>query len=100
MIDTVWKIGDIVYGVHSEVDNSTYYIYVVKEKIVHIKETGGWRSEGKIHGTPVYSDLLSYKVFFDKDSAVSYAESLYAEAMRQSIQNGGIWKNIVRKYNE
>lgn len=100
MIDTVWKIGDIVYGVHSEVDNSTYYIYVVKEKIVHIKETGGWRSEGKIHGTPVYSDLLSYKVFFDKDSAVSYAESLYAEAMRQSMQNGGIWKNIVRKYNE
>lgn len=100
MIDTVWKIGDIVYGVHSEVDNSTYYIYVVKEKIIHIKETGGWRSEGKIHGTPVYSDLLSYKVFFDKDSAVSYAESLYAEAMRQSMQNGGIWKNIVRKYNE
>lgn len=100
MIDTVWKIGDIVYGVHSEVDNSTYYIYVVKEKIVHIKETGGWRSEGKIHGTPVYSDLLSYKVFFDKDSAVSYAESLYAEAMRQSMQNGGIWKNIVRKYDE
>lgn len=100
MIDTVWKIGDIVYGVHSEVDNSTYYIYVVKERIVHIKETGGWRSEGKIHGTPVYSDLLSYKVFFDKDSAVSYAESLYAEAMRQSMQNGGIWKNIVRKYDE
>lgn len=100
MIDTVWKIGDIVYGVHSEVDNSTYYIYVVKEKIVHIKETGGWRSEGKIHGTPVYSDLLSYKVFFDKDSAVSYAESLYTEATRQSMQNGGIWKNIVRKYNE
>ena len=100
MIDTVWKIGDIVYGVHSEVDNLTCYIYVVKERIVHIKETGGWRSEGKIHGTPVYSDLLSYKVFFDKDSAVSYAESLYAEAMRQSMQNGGIWKNIVRKYNE
>lgn len=100
MIDTVWKIGDIVYGVHSEVDNSTYYIYVVKEKIVHIKETGGWRSEGKIHGTPVYSDLLSYKVFFDKDSAVSYAESLYAEALSQSMQNSNTWKDVVRKYDE
>ena len=67
MIDTVWKIGDTVYGVHSEVDNLTCYIYVVKEKIVHIKETGGWRSEGKIHGTPVYSDLLSYKVSLIKN---------------------------------
>ena len=36
MIDTVWKIGDTVYGVHSEVFNSTYYIYIVEEKIVYI----------------------------------------------------------------
>ena len=100
MIDTVWKIGDTVYGVHSEVDNSTCYIYVVKERIVYIKETGGWRSEGKIHGTPVYSDLLSYKVFFDKESAVAYAESLYAEALRQSMQNSNTWKDVVRKYDE
>ena len=93
MIDTVWKIGDTVYGVHSEVDNLTCYIYVVKE-------TGGWRSEGKIHGTPVYSDLLSYKVFFDKESAVAYAESLYAEALRQSMQNSNTWKDVVRNYDE
>lgn len=100
MIDTVWKIGDTVYGVHSEVDNSTYYIYVAEEKITHIKESGGWRSEGKIHGTTVYSDLLTCTVFFDRESAIKYAETLYAEALRQSMKNGNAWKNVERKYHE
>ena len=98
MIDTVWKIGDTVYGVHSEVFNSTYYIYIVEEKIVYIKETGGYISEGKMDGKNFKSDSSSFDTFFDKNSDVNYAEKIYTEATIQSEQNNNLWKEVVRRY--
>ena len=55
---TVWKIGDNVYGVHTEVENSVFTVYVTEEKIIKFYDTGGWKSEGKVNGATVYSEIL------------------------------------------
>jgi hypothetical protein len=91
---TVWKIGDKVYGVHTEVENSVFTIYVTEEKIVEFYNTGGWKSEGRINGATVYSELFGYAYDF-KDEAIKKAEKIAKEA-EELIGNG--WTKVVRVY--
>ena len=91
---TVWKIGDNVYGVHTEVENSVFTVYVTEEKIVKFHELGGWQSEGKINGATVYSELFGDG--FDKiEDAIKKAEKIAKEA--ESLAGNG-WTKVVRVY--
>ena len=91
---TVWKIGDNVYGVHTEVKNSVFTVYVTEEKIVKFHELGGWQSEGKINGATVYSELFGDG--FDKiEDAIKKAEKIAKEA--ESLAGNG-WTKVVRVY--
>ena len=93
---TVWKIGDKVYGVHTEVENSVFTIYVTEEKIIEFYNTGGWKSEGKINGATVYSEMFGDAYDF-KNDAFRKAEKIAKEA-EELIGNG--WIKVVRVYPE
>ena len=91
---TVWKIGDKVYGVHTEVENSVFTVYVTEEKIIEFYNTGGWKSEGKVNGATVYSEMFGDAYDF-KDDALRKAEKIAKEA-EALIGNG--WTKVVRVY--
>ena len=91
---TVWKIGDKVYGVHTEVENSVFTVYVTEEKIIKFYDTGGWKSEGKVNGATVYSEMFG-DAFDFKDDAIRKAEKIAKEA-EALIGNG--WTKVVRVY--
>ena len=91
---TVWKIGDNVYGVHTEVENSVFTVYVTEEKIIKLYNKGGWKSVGKINGATVYSEMLG-DAFDFKDDAIRKAEKIAKEA-EALIGNG--WTKVVRVY--
>ena len=91
---TVWKIGDKVYGVHTEVENSVFTVYVTEEKIIKFYDKGGWKSVGKINGATVYSEMLG-DAFDFKDDAIRKAEKIAKEA-EALIGNG--WTKVVRVY--
>ena len=93
-METVWKIGDKVYGVHTEVENSVFTVYVTEEKIIKFHNDYGWTSEGKINGATVYSELFGDG--FDKiEDAIKKAEKIAKEA--ESLAGNG-WTKVVRVY--
>ena len=91
---TVWKIGDKVYGVHTEVENQVFTVYVTEEKIIKFYDTGGWKSKGKVNGATVYSEMLG-DAFDFKDDAIRKAEKIAKEA-EELVGNG--WTKVVRVY--
>ena len=93
-METVWKIGDKVYGVHTEVENSVFTVYVTEEKIIKFHNDYGWTSEGKINGATVYSELFGDAYDF-RDKAIEKAEKI-AEEAEELIGNG--WTKVVRVY--
>ena len=93
-METVWKIGDKVYGVHTEVENSVFTVYVTEEKIIKCYNKGGWKSVGKVNGATVYSEMFG-DAFDFKDDAIRKAEKIAKEA-EALIGNG--WTKVVRVY--
>ena len=94
MTTTVWEIGDKVYGVHIEIENSVFTVYVTEEKIVEFFPTGGWRSVGTVNGVPVNSELFG-DAYDSKEDALKRAEKIAKEA-EKNIGNG--WNKVVRVY--
>lgn len=95
---TVWEIGDTVYGVHVEVENRVYTIYVTKEQIVCSHEEGGWQSEGKINGVTVRSEMI-IEAHNDRETAVRIADKLAIEAEEQGKATGA-WDKVVKVYDD
>lgn len=94
MTTTVWEIGDKVYGVHIEIENAVFTVYVTEEKIVEFFPTGGWRSVGKVNGVPVNSELFG-DAYDNKEDALKRAEKIAKEA-EKNIGNG--WNKVVRAF--
>ena len=90
---TVWKIGDLVYGVHTEVENSVFTVYVTEEKIIEMYD-GGWKSEGKVNGVSVYSEYPG-DAYDSREEAVEKAEEIAKDA-ESYIGNG--WAKVERVY--
>lgn len=94
----VWEIGSPVWGVHTEVDNNVFTIFVIKEKIIKFYEDGGWKSAGKINGVTVYSEMLNGAYdFYEK--AIEYADGLAKEAEEMMVHPCG-WTKVVKKYDK
>ena len=94
MTTTVWEIGDKVYGVHIEIENSAFTVYITEEKIVEFFPTGGWRSVGTVNGVPVNSELFG-DAYDSKEDALKRAEKIAKEA-EKNIGNG--WNKVVRAF--
>ena len=94
MTTTVWEIGDKVYGVHIEIENAVFTVYVTEEKIVEFFPTGGWRSAGTVNGVPVNSELFG-DAYDNKEDALKRAEKIAKEA-EKNIGNG--WNKVVRAF--
>lgn len=94
MTTTVWEIGDKVYGVHIEIENAVFTVYITEEKIVEFFPTGGWRSVGTVNGVPVNSELFG-DAYDSKEDALKRAEKIAKEA-EKNIGNG--WNKVVRAF--
>lgn len=94
MTTTVWEIGDKVYGVHIEIENAVFTVYITEEKIVEFFPTGGWRSAGTVNGVPVNSELFG-DAYDNKEDALKRAEKIAKEA-EKNIGNG--WNKVVRAF--
>ena len=94
MTTTVWEIGDKVYGVHIEIENAVFTVYITEEKIVEFFPTGGWRSVGTVNGVPVNSELFG-DAYDNKEDALKRAEKIAKEA-EKNIGNG--WNKVVRAF--
>lgn len=94
MTTTVWEIGDKVYGVHIEIENAVFTVYITEEKIVEFFPNGGWRSVGTVNGVPVNSELFG-DAYDSKEDALKRAEKIAKEA-EKNIGNG--WNKVVRAF--
>ena len=94
MTTTVWEIGDPVFGVHIEIENAVFTVYITEEKIVEFFPTGGWRSVGTVNGVPVNSELFG-DAYDSKEDALKRAEKIAKEA-EKNIGNG--WNKVVRAF--
>lgn len=99
MVDTIWKIGDIVYGVHTQVSDGKFYVGVTEEKINRFTE-GWWYSSGYFMGDEVVSDVLS--AFDTKEGAIVSAEHIAqdAEMLSKALNQSGVWKEVIRLWEE
>lgn len=94
---TVWQIGDTVYGVHEEVENRVYKVYVIKERIVCFHDKGGWQSEGKINSVTVHSEMIK-NAYDTRETAVREADMLAALASEKII-SAGAWDKVEKIYD-
>ena len=99
MVDTIWRIGDITYGVHTQVFDGKFYVGVTEEKIVRFDEDC-WYSSGIFMDTNVTSDTLS--AFNTKEDAIKSAEKIAkeAEALASELNQKGVWKEVIRIWEE
>ncbi len=97
MVDTVWKIGDVVYGVHVEVSDGKYIIGVTEETIVRFEENY-WVSHGQFLGHQVMSDTFS--AFYTREKAVNSAELTALKAEAIALESPGAWKEVVRVWEK
>lgn len=93
-----YQLGDTVYGVHSEVSNNKFYVGVTEEKIIELREYGGWVSRGQYRGSVVDSYCLN--AFDTYEEAAQQAEEIASEAcvVAEVLGDQGVWKEVVRDW--